>query len=266
VGTVTLQAQQQCLLPEGTPVCTGGHDYLCAALACGWTAREGIFNVLGTYEMISLIRECASPAVWDERFRPFSDLHVMPNHHTVTIEFLSGIHLNWFVSEYLVPAGLNFSDVTPFSAEPGRIAYDPATGLGAAGFRTDFENADPDAVYKAILEGLCYRSKESFRYMESQAGASGLRICSVGGGSSSDYWMQLKADILNTQICVPQLQEASGTGAAILAAVGSGYYRNFSEALVYMAPKDWKYYNPDPERAEKYKIPYEEWLKGGNLT
>lgn len=264
IGMVTDDAHRLCGLPAGTPVCTGGHDYLCAALGCNWTEEEGIFNVLGTYEMISRISRRGDFHRWDGAHRVFSDLHVIPGYHTLTMEYLSGVHLNWFVDTCLRPAGLGFEDLKIRPGAPGKLRYYPRRGIGEEAFAESIAGAAVEDIYRAIIEGLCYRSRENFDYARTVPGASIDKVCSVGGGSNSPFWMQVKADILGMQICVPQIQEASGTGAAILAAVGSGYYGSFQEALQQMSPKKWAVYAPDAQRSKLYQISYAAWQEGGN--
>ena len=264
IGCVTETAHRECALPVGTPVCTGGHDYLCAALGCNWTAEQGIFNVLGTFEMVTRISCDEYVNGWDGIHRVFSDLHVIPGYHTLTMEHLSGPHLNWFVNTCLHPTGLSFQDLNVQPDVPGTLFYDPDRGVGEEGFFDCIDNRTPEELYQALLEGLCYRSRKAFDHIRTVTGSECNRVCSVGGGSSSPFWMQIKADILGMTICVPQRQEASGIGAAILASVGSGYYSTFREALEHMSPKNWTIYVPDTHRSQLYQISYAAWQEGGN--
>ena len=53
----------------------------------------------------------------------------------------------------------------------------------------------------------------------------------MGGASNSLFWTQLKADITGKPIEVPASDTATTLGAAILAGVGVGIYRDFGEAV-----------------------------------
>ena len=46
----------------------------------------------------------------------------------------------------------------------------------------------------------------------------------VGGGSKSDAWLQLKADVLDRQVSRPEFGEAGCMGAALLAAYGVRFF------------------------------------------
>jgi len=55
-----------------------------------------------------------------------------------------------------------------------------------------------------------------------------LRV--VGGGSKSDAWLQLKADILERPVSRPAFGEAGCLGAALLAAYGAGFFTDLVAA------------------------------------
>ena len=58
-----------------------------------------------------------------------------------------------------------------------------------------------------------------------QATNEGLaKIVSVGGGAKNKEWLQMQADIFNTPITTLTTEQGPGMGAAMLAAVGCGWY------------------------------------------
>ena len=68
----------------------------------------------------------------------------------------------------------------------------------------------------------------------SEVGLAGHTVRSVGGGTRSDLWLQLIANVVNVPIEVSQCREAAALGAAVLAAVGSGYYPSPEHAIAEM--------------------------------
>ena len=52
------------------------------------------------------------------------------------------------------------------------------------------------------------------------------RIVAIGGAVNNAFWMQNKADVLGTPVEVPDLDEAVPLGAAVLAGIGVGLYRD----------------------------------------
>jgi sugar (pentulose or hexulose) kinase len=89
---------------------------------------------------------------------------------------------------------------------------------------------DQTHVYRAILEGL---GLEIRLMMEGSAQAAGQKISKFnvfGGGSQSAFWCQTIADITGIPVCQLSTSECSSLGAAILAAVGTGWYKTTTEA------------------------------------
>ena len=77
------------------------------------------------------------------------------------------------------------------------------------------------------------------------------RLVAVGGATRNEFWMQNKADVVGLPIEVPEVEEATPLGAAILAVIGVGIYKDEQDAFerVY---KPGKTYQPNPELASKY--------------
>ncbi len=55
-----------------------------------------------------------------------------------------------------------------------------------------------------------------------------------GGGLSSPTWRQILADVLQAEIAIPSTSEGAAYGAAVLAAVGCGWYATVDEACAAM--------------------------------
>jgi xylulokinase len=127
-------------------------------------------------------------------------------------------------------------------------------------------------MIRAVIEGLDYQTLDIMTAMESVlAGApSGADVASraskggspqapirlgrfiaVGGAVRNEFWMQNKADVIGRPIEVPAVEEATPLGAAILAGIGIGVYRDVQDAYCRVY-RPGKVYQPDPQRAEKY--------------
>ena len=106
-------------------------------------------------------------------------------------------------------------------------------------------------MLRAIVEGLDYQVLDIVTAFKSGLGIDPDRLVVVGGATRNPFWMQNKADIVGLPIDVPEVEEATTLGAAILAGIGIGLYRNEQDAFerVY---KPGKTYLPDPQLAPKY--------------
>ncbi len=85
-----------------------------------------------------------------------------------------------------------------------------------------------DMAY-AVMEGVGFLLKKNLQYIE-ENGTVIDAIIATGGGSKSDLWCQLQADITGYPIMVPKEKEAACLGAAIIAAVSDGKIKSYKEA------------------------------------
>ena len=124
-----------------------------------------------------------------------------------------------------------------------------ARSLGAfVGLSNFVQHGD---MLRAIVEGLDYQVLDIVTALKTGLGINPDRLVAVGGATRNSFWMQNKADIVGLPIDVPDVEEATTLGAAILAGIGVGLYRNEQDAFerVY---KPGKTYQPDPQLAPKY--------------
>jgi xylulokinase len=59
-------------------------------------------------------------------------------------------------------------------------------------------------------------------------------IRSIGGGARSPLWLQIKADVLGKSIRTTESEETACLGAAMIGAVGAGYYADLDAAAANM--------------------------------
>ncbi|GAA5797819.1 hypothetical protein EDC94DRAFT_621026 [Helicostylum pulchrum] len=84
-------------------------------------------------------------------------------------------------------------------------------------------------IARATLEAVCYQSRAILEAMNKDAGEP-LRSLKVDGGvSNSDACMQIQADILNIEVCRPQMRETTALGAAIAAGLAMGVWNSVED-------------------------------------
>ncbi|MBM1691503.1 FGGY family carbohydrate kinase [Sulfitobacter geojensis] len=117
-------------------------------------------------------------------------------------------------------------------------------------------------VMRALYEGVAFALRDAARPMRD----SGLRIelaALIGGGSKSDLWAQVIADVLNIPLRRPVHGDAS-YGAALIAAVGAGAFESEGQAIetcVAFGPDIL----PDPKRAAVYDVLFERYRRVKDL-
>ena len=151
-----------------------------------------------------------------------------------------------------IPPGSNGIFVFPFwTIQTG--TYPHAKGM-ISGI-TDSQN--PDHLYRAIMEGLAYALREGLEIMTEKSHKKPEKIYIVGGGSHSDVAMQITADVFNLPCIRKESTEVGSVGTAMVAAVGSGLYDSYEEAInVMSADKD--VFTPKPENVKIYDEIYHE--------
>ena len=115
-----------------------------------------------------------------------------------------------------------------------------------------------DMAY-AVMEGVGFLLKKNCEYIRAN-GTEIEAIIATGGGSKSEVWCKLQADITGYPILIPEEKEAACFGAAIIAAVSDGRIKNFDEAEKLV--KFEKRFEPSKdkrldEKYEKFKALYD---------
>ncbi len=79
---------------------------------------------------------------------------------------------------------------------------------------------------RATLESLAYQSNDVIKAMVADSGEALKQIRVDGGACANNFLMQFQADILNAEVCRPQVIESTALGAVYLAALCVGYYES----------------------------------------
>lgn len=110
-------------------------------------------------------------------------------------------------------------------------------------------------MLRAIVEGLDYQLADIVKTLHCDLAVPFDRLVVVGGATKNRFWMQNKADmiggIFNRPIEASTVEEATPLGAAMLAGIGVGIYRNEEDALAHVA-QPGILYEPDLSVARIY--------------
>jgi xylulokinase len=108
--------------------------------------------------------------------------------------------------------------VLPHFAPSGPPTFDANSSGVVMGLTLETSRGE---LIKGLLEGVTYFFKEGLDLL-SQAGLPIREFRATGGGSKSDRWLQLTADILGQPIARVEVNECGVVGAAMLAGVAAG--------------------------------------------
>lgn len=86
-------------------------------------------------------------------------------------------------------------------------------------------------MYRSLLEAVALTMKKHVNDMCNEVGVRLEKLIITGGGSNSDLFMQIFADVFNLPTVRNKVNGAAGLGSAICAAVATGVYGSFEEAV-----------------------------------
>ena len=111
------------------------------------------------------------------------------------------------------------------------------TGMGAPYWNQDAKGTivgitracKKEHFIRATLESIAYQTADVLRAMEEDSNIHLKALKADGGASINDFLMQFQADILNTKVHRPQCIETTSLGAAYLAGLATGYWKDKEE-------------------------------------
>ncbi|HOO98309.1 MAG TPA: ribulokinase [Bacteroidales bacterium] len=125
--------------------------------------------------------------------------------------------------------------------------------------------SDAPRIFKTLVEATAFGSK----MINERFISEGVRIdgvIAIGGvARKNPFVMQTVADVLNMPIKIAATDQTCALGSAMAAAVVAGIYKNIAQAQEAMGGGFETEYNPNPARAEKYKILFEKYKKLGTF-
>lgn len=247
VGGVTKEAADQCHLLPGTPVAAGGLDAACGTLGVGVihsgqvqeqggqaggmsicmdTCRKDPRLILGQHVVPGLwllqggTTGGGGVMRWLER-----ELGDMERQQAQQLGKSSLVQLGELAQQ--VPAGSDGLVFLPYMAGERSPIWDPkAKGVY---YGLDFSKTKGHLI-RSAMEGTAFALRHNLEVAK-EAGAKMTSLRAMGGAANSLLWTQIKADVTGYEIEVASSDTATTWGAAVLAGVGCGYFRDFEEAV-----------------------------------
>jgi len=249
LGEITPEASKFTGITAGTKLIASASDKACEVLGSGCISPETASLSYGTTATINTNN---ARYVEPQPFIPPYTSAIPEQYNSEVMIYRGFWMVNWFKQEFgqremhrakelgVTPESL-FDDLVG-QVPPGSMGlmlqpyWSPGLkNLEAKGAIIGFGDVHTRAhIYRSILEGLAYALREGKETLEKRQGKKITRLMVSGGGSQSDAAMQLTADIFNLPACRPHTYETSGLGAAINAAVGSGYFKDYDQAIAAM--------------------------------
>ena len=84
-------------------------------------------------------------------------------------------------------------------------------------------------IARAALESIAYQTMDVLKAMEADAGTSIKELRVDGGATANNLLMQFQADLLNCKVIRPEITETTALGAAYLAGLAVGFWKDSDE-------------------------------------
>lgn len=266
LGYITPEAAELSGAPVGLPVISTGADKACETLGLSVASPEKASISFGTSSTIEMYTE-----------KYFEPQAFLPSYPSVInkawnpeIQVFRGFWmLSWFIKEFgqkdqeeaerlgisaeellnqraaEVPAGCNGLMLQPYWTPDVLKPDSYGAIIGFSDYHTRYH------IYRAIMEGICMELYMSMKSMEKRGKTTIKEIFVGGGGSKSDLACQILADTFGLPVKRIHTHEACCIGAAMVAFVAKGEFKDFDEAIKSMVhEKD--VFMPNKENHEVY--------------
>jgi glycerol kinase len=171
--------------------------------------------------------------------------------------FIAGAMVQWLRDGLgIISSAREVEALAASVPDSGGVVVVPAlTGLGAPHWRPQARGlisgltrgSTRAHIARAVLEGVAMQIADLLGAMQSDAGVPVRALKVDGGASANDLLMQFQADVLGVEIVRPALVETTALGAALLAGLAAGVWRDTGEAA--RAWKEERRFKPQMDRA-----------------
>jgi sugar (pentulose or hexulose) kinase len=240
IGEISAAAAAQLGLPPGLPVVGGAGDGQSAGLGANATQPGQAYLNLGTAVVAGTM---SKRYAWHRAFRTL--IGAVPGTYAMETLLQGGTYtVNWFMERIAMldapRLGLGLRDVdlvetaaarvgpgaeglllVPYLASAQTPYWDPAARgvlFGLAGHH------GKEHIFRAVMEGIAFEQRVAFEQMEPRLEQPIDVLLTTGGGSRSQLWRQIMADVTGKTIVACREAETTSLGAGMQAAAAAGWH------------------------------------------
>lgn len=253
-------------LDPNIPFVIGASDGALANLGVGAITSDQLAVTIGTS---SAVRKVISQPLTDHQARTFC--------YAITENLWliggasnnGGIVLRWFRDQFgqneSYDSLIQLAETVPAGAEG--LLFLPFL----SGERAPYWNAEARGVFfgvtlqhqrshfvRAVLEGVLFAAYSITTALSELTGTS-QTILASGGFARSRFWLQLMADVFGIEVLVPEVYEASGFGAAVLAMYAVKQIHQLEDVRSMIRIRDR--YSPNLHLSEQYHEQFERYQR-----
>jgi xylulokinase len=283
LGTISEKVCHEYDLPRGIQLVSGAWDQVCSALGVGLSVPDIFLDSFGTTVCLGIYSDfpLLSPDLYVGGYQ--TTCYIFPGSYFINGGTMNGgVLLRWFrdrikneLRDQFAQEGKDFfvETIESLSEKPSSIMFFPYfAGRGTPYLdpnRTGFcvgltcETSSQD-ILKGLLEGICFEARMNLDYLEKHLGITFNEVISVGGGSRSPFFLQLKATIYKKSLRSFEYADLSSYGAALIALAGlEGWQKAFE--IIERLQTNSNQYEPQKERGILYSKKYQKYQKLSRL-
>ncbi len=237
-GFLSRQLSRRVCLPDNMPIVATAGDGQAAALGAQILGLDRAYLNLGTAVVAGTV---APDFRIDRAYRTMGG--ALPGTYLLESDLKGGTFtIDWLRDTVLggrlpiddlerqaaaVPPGAAGLILVPYLA----TVMDPYWDDDASGLLVGLRGEHgPGHLMRAAMEGVALEEKLHFRAIEQATNTRIEAVHILGGGSQSNLWCQIMADVLDRPVRRTMSQEATSLGAAMLAATTAGHFGSAREA------------------------------------
>jgi xylulokinase len=270
LGTLTSEASADLGLPQSVKVVAGGVDNSCMSLGAGAFKEGRAYNSLGSSSWIAV--SSSEPLLQTEK-RPYVFDHVVPGQYVSALAiFSAGSSLSWTAAQICrdlkakaeaeetsvyrlideeaatAPVGANGVLFNPTLA--GGSSLDVTPDVRGAFMNLDLRHTRADLL-RGAMEGISLGLRSVLDELRALTDVA-EPLTLVGGGANSSFWRNIYANVYHIPVVRTSAgQQAAALGAAAIAGVGAGIWKDFSiiDEISAVTDRD----EPDEKTAGQYE-------------
>ncbi len=267
MGRVSAEAAAVTGLPAGIPVFGGAADHIVSALAAGIVDAGDVLLKFGGAGDIVVATDRALPDA-----RLYLDYHLVPGLYAPNgCMASSGSALNWMAGMIApqpdsdqrlqdldalardTPAGSEGLICLPYFLGEKTPIHDPLARGTFVGLSLSHGRGH---VWRALLESVAYGFRHHVDIL-ADIGHAPKRFYASDGGTRSEIWMQIMADVLGEPLQLLDNHYGSSLGAAFVAAIGAGIVNDWA-AVAQLSPRG-RIVRPDAAHRAIYDYGYQRY-------
>jgi len=266
VGSLKTELKQLLNIKQDVNVIAGGGDQAVGAVGVGIVSDGECSISLGTSGVVFVSSDTFNI---DQKSQLQSYAHANGKYHVMAVMLNAAGALKWWNEDIFNDFDydafferISLTDIEeslfflPYLSGERSPINDPYAKGVLFGLGNHHKKSQLD---RAIVEGITFALRDSFELIK-KLGVNIQRVKITGGGSKSDVWAQMIADIFNVEVIKIATEEGPALGAAILAMVGCKEYINVEEACKKIVKLSNVFY-PKYQNSKLYDSKYSNFVK-----